>query len=479
MSRSMATGVTRRGLAVGLAAPITALAAALFSGLVAPAGAEDAPFGPGDPLARDASKFDPRRPPEHEMQISVPDGFVVASVGDMIISRPLSAVRGATPDVQGRHRAAAARRRHVRQPGDDDLRSAHVQGRTVLVGWRLDQCRIAARGTRPQGMGFALVARANNHVMDWGPKACVKRATGSTKPASSTRASARRMGSRARRSTSRARQVALHSSRSRPRFDPRANRCRRPGRLRAVGAQRVAPDASRQRAADGAEPLARLQCALYGKPCGEIPTEGRLFGTNYRQAERLSYDHVMNPEDLAEIHRSIRSAQQNADFVIVSIHSHECSTGCDDDQAPRGPAVFLKQLAHAAIDSGADIFVTTGNHNLGPIEIYRSPTRGYRPIFYGLGNFFWSDIQELLPHDLFQGNRALLADAWQDPAKATEYDLTAPLNKAYFAHAFTFQSVIAECRFAGNDTGADRVARDRGRLWHDAAGERHSARRHR
>ena len=103
--------------------------------------------------------------------------------------------------------------------------------------------------------------------------------------------------------------------------------------------------------------------------------------------------------------------------MIVAIHAHECSTGCDDENRPRGAANFLKQLAREAIDSGADVVVITGNHNLGPIEVYKSPTRGYRAIFYGLGNFFWSDVQELLPHDLFQANRALLAKACEDPSR--------------------------------------------------------------
>jgi poly-gamma-glutamate synthesis protein (capsule biosynthesis protein) len=51
---------------------------------------------------------------------------------------------------------------------------------------------------------------------------------------------------------------------------------------------------------------------------------------------------------------------------------------------------------------------------------------------------------------LFQGNRALLSAAWADPAKATDYDLTAPLNRDSFAHDFTFRSVIAVSRFEGN-----------------------------
>src|SRR4029079_4027759 len=118
---------------------------------------------------------------------------------------------------------------------------------------------------------------------------------------------------------------------------------------------------------------------------------------------------AMDPEDLREIYAAIRAAALNADFVIVAIHAHECSTGCDDDNAPRGAAEFLKELARGAIDSGADMFIATGNHNLGPLEIYKSPRRGNRPIFYGLGNFFWSDVQEQLPHDLHARNRELMA----------------------------------------------------------------------
>jgi poly-gamma-glutamate synthesis protein (capsule biosynthesis protein) len=44
----------------------------------------------------------------------------------------------------------------------------------------------------------------------------------------------------------------------------------------------------------------------------------------------------------------------------------------------------------------------------------------------------------------------LLASAWSEPQKATDYDLTAPLNRDSFAHDFTFRSVIAVSRFAGN-----------------------------
>jgi poly-gamma-glutamate synthesis protein (capsule biosynthesis protein) len=85
------------------------------------------------------------------------------------------------------------------------------------------------------------------------------------------------------------------------------------------------------------------------------------------------------------------------------------------------------------------------------MEVYDSPSRGKRPIFYGLGNFFWSDVQEQLPADLYRRNREMLEAAWKEPAKATDYDLTAPLNATWFANEFTFQSVIFEVRFRGNE----------------------------
>jgi len=43
---------------------------------------------------------------------------------------------------------------------------------------------------------------------------------------------------------------------------------------------------------------------------------------------------------------------------------------------------YMKDIAHAAIDAGADIVVGHGPHYALPIEVYRG-----RPIFYGLGSF--------------------------------------------------------------------------------------------
>jgi poly-gamma-glutamate synthesis protein (capsule biosynthesis protein) len=300
-------------------------------------------------------------------------------------------------------------------------------------------------------MGFGIVSRANNHSLDWGLEG-MRETSRHLDEAGIVYAGVGEDRGLARApqflETPKAR-VALVSIAStfRPTTDALPRHGAAPGRpgLSALHVTRtiVLPAAAMQA-------LAQTDCAIYHRHCRETPAALELFEIKYRLGKTFAYDYEMDPEDLADIQKNIRSARENADLVIVSIHSHECSLGCDDPNQPRGAGNFLLKLAHQAIDSGADVFVTTGNHNLGAIELYRSPLRGMRPIFYGLGNFFWSDVQAPLPHDLYQDNRALLEAAWADPAKATDYDLTAPLNAASFAHDFTFRSVIAVSRFSGN-----------------------------
>ena len=435
----------RSALGVGLV-----WAAALLPGGVGPAVAGELPAGPGDPVARDPGLFDPARPISRELQANVPDGFTVAAAGDLIISRPLSQYAARLPgfrsvlDVLAHANAVYGNLETV----IFDARSFTGAPYSWDGDWTVSSEPAVARDLK--SMGFTMVSRANNHALDFGLEGMRETSRWLNEAGIMYAGSGETHGlARAPRfletSVGRVALVSLAST-FRPTTESLPPAGATPGRpgisaLHLHTTVNVPPKA--------AAALAEVQCALKPASCGKPKQQGELFGTKYREAATYSYEYGMDDADLAEIYRSIRSAKENSDFVVVSIHAHECSLGCDDDAQPRGPGNFLKQLAHGAIDSGADMFVVTGNHNLGPIEIYKSPARGARPIFYGLGNFFWSDVQALLPHDLVAGNRALLDAAWQDPAKATDYDLTAPLNKATFAHAFTFESVLASCRFDG------------------------------
>ena len=92
-------------------------------------------------------------------------------------------------------------------------------------------------------------------------------------------------------------------------------------------------------------------------------------------ADLLSDPH---PADLKRIAGAIATARASARTVVASIHAHEIYKDLTT------PDPFLPKLAHAAIDAGADAFATHGSHYMAGMEIYKG-----KPIFYGLGDFFF------------------------------------------------------------------------------------------
>jgi poly-gamma-glutamate capsule biosynthesis protein CapA/YwtB (metallophosphatase superfamily) len=112
----------------------------------------------------------------------------------------------------------------------------------------------------------------------------------------------------------------------------------------------------------------------------------------------------VNARDEDRILRSIRNATKQADFVIVTSHSHEPS------EELLTPPTFLVEFIKKCIDAGADAFIVHGPHQLRGIEIYKG-----KPIFYSLGNFiFQNETSDNLPSDLYElyalGEEELPAD---------------------------------------------------------------------
>lgn len=96
--------------------------------------------------------------------------------------------------------------------------------------------------------------------------------------------------------------------------------------------------------------------------------------------------------DMERISHTIEEAKSQADYVVVSIHTHEME-GEDKSKAP----LFLKEFARNCIDRGAHAILGHGPHILRGIEVYQE-----RPIFYSLGNFiFQNDTVTNLPHDFY------------------------------------------------------------------------------
>ena len=109
-----------------------------------------------------------------------------------------------------------------------------------------------------------------------------------------------------------------------------------------------------------------------------------LFNATYKVGSAPgNLDYTMDPNDLKDILWSIRNGKEYSDFMVVAIHCHQNSYSFQayshDNDAPN----FLIELAHKAIDNGADVFIAHGVHTLRPVEIYKG-----KPIFYGVSNFF-------------------------------------------------------------------------------------------
>ena len=74
---------------------------------------------------------------------------------------------------------------------------------------------------------------------------------------------------------------------------------------------------------------------------------------------------------LKEFGEDIKALRAKADIVVAS-----CHWGLNRDHLQ-----YMTEIAHAAIDAGADVVLGHGPHYILPVELYKG-----KPIFYGMGN---------------------------------------------------------------------------------------------
>jgi poly-gamma-glutamate synthesis protein (capsule biosynthesis protein) len=142
------------------------------------------------------------------------------------------------------------------------------------------------------------------------------------------------------------------------------------------------------------------------------------------RSDGFSFRRVADPEDLRAIATQVELAKRSADWVILSIHSHE--GGQTTDEA--GGHVI--ETAHAAVDVGADVVVSHGPHHDRGIEIYRG-----KPILHSLGYFFHqAETVPLQPQDSYER----VGLGWESDA-VDYYDLRAPM---------TYDSTIVRAAFS-------------------------------
>jgi poly-gamma-glutamate capsule biosynthesis protein CapA/YwtB (metallophosphatase superfamily) len=165
-----------------------------------------------------------------------------------------------------------------------------------------------------------------------------------------------------------------------------------------------------------------------------------LFGSLYKVGEKTGdFSYSMNPSDLRDILRSIRSGKYYSDFMIVTIHTHQNDFAFQHYSFDHTTPAFLVELAHKCIDNGADVFVAHGVHTLRGVEIYHN-----KPIFYGISNFVFQvglQIQENPDAYLGKGDNPFTTEMTEAQANEKGW--------AWLQKPDNLETVLATSRYEG------------------------------
>jgi len=105
------------------------------------------------------------------------------------------------------------------------------------------------------------------------------------------------------------------------------------------------------------------------------------------------------PNDLQRLAADIAALRTGADVVVASFH-----WGLN-----REVLQYMSEIAHTAIDAGADLVIGHGPHYSLPVEVYRG-----KPVFYGLGSFSFHTGHGGLAHGDWLGMMARVS--WRGSA---------------------------------------------------------------
>ncbi|QOZ29613.1 CapA family protein [Bradyrhizobium sp. CCBAU 51753] len=369
---------------------------------------------------------------------NVADGFTMVAVGDLIVTRALTKRRD--PDFAAL--VAILRDADVTfgnmETSIIDIRSFKGSPQAEYGG--AYHISLPELGPDLREMGFNIVARANNHSLDWGVEGMRETSQALDQNGivhagvgeNLAQASASRFLETARG------RVALVSTAST--FTPLSRACdaagEAPGRpgLNSLRLARsiVVPS-------EMLDSLRRVRNALPGFWHG-CDNSGPvvLAGTTYKAGDKPGYSYQADSGDVTGILRNVRQGKQFADFCIITNHGHEPGNWSQE------PADYEQAFAHRLIDAGADAYVGHGPHQLRGIEIYKG-----RPILYSLGNFIMDDLRTPIGADMF-------AAQGKDPSRDTDAEVTAAeMGGGYesdpgFSDPVFYESVVTISRFEQN-----------------------------
>ncbi|MER8615137.1 CapA family protein [Mesorhizobium sp. M1216] len=375
------------------------------------------------------------------IETNVADGFTMATVGDLLLARPVT--KGHYPGL-----ADVLKIFH-----DADVTFGNLE--TNILDARSQGCPQAEYGgayciSAPElgpdlkAMGFNMVSRANNHTLDWGVEG-MRETSQALEENGIVYAGAgenlAQAGAARFCETARGR-VALVSFTTT--FEPMSRACdpagEAPGRP-GLNALRLTKNVVIL--AEMLESLRRVREVLPGyEPSAYDPGRVEVAGVAFKTGDKVGYSFETDPRDVAGILRNVRRGKQFSDFCIATNHGHQ--PGEWSQEPPDYEQFFARKL----IDAGADAYVVHGPHLLRGIEIYKG-----RPIFYSLGNFFCQDLRTPVGADMFEAYG-------KDPRVDTDAEVTVDeVAKGYptaggfvgaQSDAVYYESVVAVSRFEQN-----------------------------
>ncbi|PVE20343.1 hypothetical protein DC522_32905 [Microvirga sp. KLBC 81] len=363
---------------------------------------------------------------------NVADGFTMAAVGDLIVTRALT--KGHHPgfgEIVEILRKADVTFGNM-ETNIFDIRSFNGSPQAEYGG--AYHVSTPELGPDLKAMGFNLVSYANNHTFDWGVEGMRETCRALDQNGivyAGVGENLAQAGAARFLETPRGR-VALVSFAST--FMPMSRACdpagEAPGRpgLNALRLEEsiVVPPAM-------LENVRQIRSALPGPELrSDDATRVTLAGKTYKLGEKTGFSYEVNPYDLAGILRNIRRGKQFADFCIVTNHGHEPENWSQE------PPDYEQSFAHKIIDAGADAYVVHGPHQLRGIEIYKG-----RPILYSVGNFIMDDLRTPVGADMF-------AAYGKDPRTDTDAEVSVAEMAQDFSDRVFYESVISVSRFEQN-----------------------------
>ena len=148
---------------------------------------------------------------------------------------------------------------------------------------------------------------------------------------------------------------------------------------------------------------------------------------------------------LARFEKDLAAARASTDLVVASFH-----WGLHKDVL-----TYMQEIAHCAIDAGADVVVGHGPHYSLGTEVYKG-----KPIFYGLGNFSFHTGHGGHAHGDWVGMMAKLSfDGRRLERAAFEFVRHDAANETYLSRLSDEETEFADIEKRSRELGA-RLARD-------------------